>query len=733
MKNLLHRSLTLCLVLALAVTLVLPAAAATVKVTGVTLDQTAVTLAVGESVTLYPTITPLDASNQNVTWESNQSSVASVSKGVVTARGVGTAQIAVVTSDGNYRAICNVTVEKNYVTDLTITPAGPETLPVGRTRQLSAKVTYAHSGGVNSQEVSWSSDSPNVASVSSTGLVTAVAEGQANIMAMAKEKGKDDTLVYRLYTLNVTAPGTDSSNDVLKLAQTAVSRTGGLYQTITLTAPVASVENGTRDVTENYVLAYAWTGANGQRLSSQQTISPTLTAEGTQTITCTIAAANLADSTKVLTRTCVYTIQVLPGTVLGATTTVEAGTTSLDKLMDIGGRLSVIDQLTKGDGSELTPAIKGLVDVVFYPDQATGAAGRLNVAAEQPYSLDHQATGAKLKDVTFTPLANGTYIIPFTAYGEKTWYGQLEVVVAGQGTLPVDGSDLSCDSAGLTFAGSDFFQSEDADPVAALTFGKPDHGQLLRNMAYGSGTPENGAKYYTDSAKNGDYHVSTLSYLPPAGFSGQAAIPVTYTSRSGQVVESTLTIDVRHKTASDVFVDVTPANTGNWSADGVDFAYANGFVTGVDATHFAPNETMTRAMLVTVLYRAAGSPDMTVTTNFEDLNPNSYYYTAVVWASAMGVVNGTSDTTFSPDRPVTRQQIATILYRYADLNGHTGDVVQGSLNRYVDRDQVWDYAEKGMTWAVNQGILNGTSQTTLSPNDPASRAQVAVMLHRYLA
>ena len=135
---------------------------------------------------------------------------------------------------------------------------------------------------------------------------------------------------------------------------------------------------------------------------------------------------------------------------------------------------------------------------------------------------------------------------------------------------------------------------------------------------------------------------------------------------------------------------------------------------------------------MTILYRAAGSPQMTVTTNFEDLDVGSYYYNAVVWATVMGVVNGTSDTTFSPDNYVTREQIAAILSRYADAMGDTV-TTSGTLNAYVDKDQVSDYAVQPMIWAVDRGIISGTTDTTLSPKSTATRAQVVVMLHRYLA
>ena len=102
-----------------------------------------------------------------------------------------------------------------------------------------------------------------------------------------------------------------------------------------------------------------------------------------------------------------------------------------------------------------------------------------------------------------------------------------------------------------------------------------------------------------------------------------------------------------------------------------------------------------------------------------------------MWANVMGIVNGITDTTFSPDGPVTRQQIAAILYRYADAMGALSQA-EGNLNAFTDKDSVESYAVVPMTWAVGRGIITGTTDTTLSPQSHATRAQVAVMLHRYL-
>lgn len=736
MKKTLSRSLSLLLAVVLAVSLALPAAATNVDVTGVTLDKTSLTLAPKDSYTLKATVTPDNATNQNVTWKTNKDKVATVSsKGVVTAVGEGTASITVYTNDGNYSATCNVTVAKSTVTGLTIDPAGPETLPVGKTRTLVAKATYSN-GTTSTVDVTWSPTNAKIADVSSTGVVTAVAEGSSEIIGTYKYTDKDnkDAFISATYKVTVSKTATTSKDDVLALSATTVNTNAGLFVESAVKAPAVTVKNGTTDVTEAYNITYLWTDASKKELGKDATLLLQPTTQADLLLTCTVTAASKTDSTQILTGTCTYGVKVYPSTSLGGVHSVAEGAVTLNKLMDLENKVSVIDQLLKGDDTGMAQPIAGLTHVVFDTNTITGSdAGTLSAKNGSEYYASTTADGDHLADVTFTPLKKGTFAINFLAYGDKVYYGRLEVLVDDAAVTPptADGDVRQCDSTGFTFAGSDFYRDSDTDPVAAVVFGKPSAGHLLRNLSHGIGTADDGDKYYTNSASQGDYHVSTLSYLPDAGYMGQATIPVTYITAAGIKTTGVIKISVSTKTDSAQFKDVTRSNVGTWAADAVDFAYHFGLVSGVSKTEFAPNSPMTRAQLVTVLYRAAGSPSVTVSTNFEDLDVGSYYYSAVVWANVNGIVNGTSDTTFSPDSRLTRQQLAAILYRYARAFG--GDTsYTGNLSHFTDRRQVDTYAVTPMTWAVSHEIISGTSDTTLSPLSTATRAQVVVILHRYL-
>lgn len=737
MKKTLSRSLSLLLAVVLAVSLTLPAAAAD----PITLDRTEATIAPKDSITLTATLSS-EYANKSITWKSSNPTVAEVSNtnskkqtATITAKAEGYASItATVTDSANSQqiALCKVTVAKSKVTSLTLDPAGPEVLPIGKTRTLTAKANYSN-GTTGAVDVSWSSTNTAVAAVSKKGEVTAVAEGTATIMALYQDSS-NDSAVSATYQVTVSKNATTSKDDVLALSATTVNTNAGLFVESAVKAPAVTVKNGTTDVTEAYNITYLWTDASKKELGKDATLLLQPTTQADLLLTCTVTAASKTDSTQILTGTCTYGVKVYPSTSLGGVHSVAEGAVTLNKLMDLENKVSVIDQLLKGDDTGMAQPIAGLTHVVFDTNTITGSdAGTLSAKNGSEYYASTTADGDHLADVTFTPLKKGTFAINFLAYGDKVYYGRLEVLVDDAAVTPptADGDVRQCDSTGFTFAGSDFYRDSDTDPVAAVVFGKPSAGHLLRNLSHGIGTADDGDKYYTNSASQGDYHVSTLSYLPDAGYMGQATIPVTYITAAGIETTGVIKISVSTKTDSAQFKDVTRSNVGTWAADAVDFAYHFGLVSGVSKTEFAPNSPMTRAQLVTVLYRAAGSPSVTVSTNFEDLDVGSYYYSAVVWANVNGIVNGTSDTTFSPDSRLTRQQLAAILYRYARAFGGDTSYI-GNLSHFTDRHQVDSYATTPMIWAVSHEIISGTSDTTLSPLSTATRAQVVVILHRYL-
>ncbi len=182
--------------------------------------------------------------------------------------------------------------------------------------------------------------------------------------------------------------------------------------------------------------------------------------------------------------------------------------------------------------------------------------------------------------------------------------------------------------------------------------------------------------------------------------------------------------------SSDVFSDIKPKS---WFKKSVDYVLNNGLMNGMTDTTFAPNTNMSRGMLVTVLWRYEGSPSG-FANNFKDVPAKKYYTNAVCWAGENGIVNGVADRIFDPNGDITREQLATIMYRYTE---YIGSDASGSkdISSFPDASIVSKWATKAMKWAVSAGIISGTKDgrgnTILDPKGKATRAQVATVLMRY--
>ena len=203
---------------------------------------------------------------------------------------------------------------------------------------------------------------------------------------------------------------------------------------------------------------------------------------------------------------------------------------------------------------------------------------------------------------------------------------------------------------------------------------------------------------------------------------GSVTIPFSHASQYAIVIDthSHATVDV-----SDLFIDIAP---DAWYKDAIQYAYDQGLMTGTSATEFAPEQTTTRAMIVSILARLEGV-ESAQAAGFADVDDNDWYATAVNWAASVGVVNGYEDNTFKPNTAITREQLAAILMNYAAYKGE--DVSnRASLATYTDQPSTW--AEEAISWAVAEGLISGVTNDQLQPQSSATRAQVAAILQRLL-
>lgn len=359
------------------------------------------------------------------------------------------------------------------------------------------------------------------------------------------------------------------------------------------------------------------------------------------------------------------------------------------------------------------------------------------VRENRDYVYDATSRQHDLDTIVFTAgtrTSKYTVTIPFTAYG--TEYNSTKAVyVNGYVTISVnDGKATTIYSVGTSFKG-DLYKAMIPDNYTErevkgfyVEFGTVTGGKLYYDYKTIASAKEVSSKtvFFFDAGRN-ELDLSDVYFVPEAG---ATTAKVTYTiyNNKTKIDTGSLTFTVIQQTKSNYFSDVTESNTGKWSANSIDFMSANELVTGTAAKTFSPNQTMTRAMLVTILYRVADKPSVKNVSNpFTDVKAGTYYYDAVLWAYKNNIVTGTSNTTFNPNGAVTREQIAAILYRYAG-----SPRVNASLKGYSDQNKVSTYATTAMEWAVKNGIITGKSATTLDPTGKGTRAEVAVMLHRYL-
>ena len=279
-----------------------------------------------------------------------------------------------------------------------------------------------------------------------------------------------------------------------------------------------------------------------------------------------------------------------------------------------------------------------------------------------------------------------TFTVKEPPYTGKYSY-ELSTSVGDHGSLTVDRYATEGEKVTITISPDEAYKLDDLSVTA--------HGKDVELTANGDGT-------YTFTMPSADVKISA-----------------TFAEDPDWTEPEEPTTDV-----SDLFIDIAP---DAWYKDAVQYAYDNGLMTGVSATEFAPEQTTTRAMIVSILARLEG-----VTTaqaaGFADVD-DEWYATAVNWAANVGVVNGYEDNTFKPNTAITREQLAAILMNYAAYKGE--DVSnRADLTSYTDQPSTW--AEEAMSWAVAEGLISGVTNDQLQPQSSATRAQVAAILQRFL-
>lgn len=651
----------------------------------------------------------------------NYRSVLSNLKQYITGTGTYVFYCRVTTDDGKYaetrKAIITITGENhiNIVFNPTTVKAGGTFTITGTPQEyVSGKLTNVTG---KTYTITWTSSDENIVKLSSKTstnsspsiTATAKAGGQVTIKAETTIGAKKYAAEVKF---TVTVPEADTVSVTLGENETYVQLDGSKLAAAVKTAAKVTPSTFTFE-----------SPANG-------TLYTTSAMSGTVSTTTKYSASEVSKMVYRPTRTTgTHTIryaaydgsaQIATGTinVVTSASTVEYHISANEK------QQMVVSDFQRVYGS-------GLSTVTFGSNTDTrgalykGSTTSSGKVGSEAYSV---STGSNLlKNVCFiagSTTSKYTVTIPFTANGSSgQMNGQLVVYVNDTHTLNSTGASFR--SMGI--AGE--LTPENATGSTYITIDRVVGGKLysaytsIKNCTALTSKDFGSTKFYF----SGSGSLDNLYILPLAD---SKSVEVSYTIDGS--TKGTLSFKVNQQTASNQFTDVS--GSYKWAANSVDFMYMNDIIKGNNTKNpklFGPGAKMTRAMLVTVLYRAAGEPTVTgITNKFTDNKQGQYYYNAVLWASNMGIVNGATATTFDPNGNVTREQIAAILYRYEG-----SPTVTGSLSGYPDQAQVSSFAVTAMQWAVGTGIITGVTsggRTTLSAKGNATRAQVAVMLHRFL-
>ena len=365
----------------------------------------------------------------------------------------------------------------------------------------------------------------------------------------------------------------------------------------------------------------------------------------------------------------------------------------------------------------------------YYPtvDAAQAAAQPGDIVTD----LSQVSTGAQDVTVTFN-YGNGTTIVQSVSSGATTILPTLNdrgynhfVGWTDQAGKHYDGGETVTITANTTFT-AQWSYIPPANPNYKITIGAMENGTVTANPT----AAKAGATVTLTPVPDEGYALSTLTVTDRFGDAVRVTEnsdgTYTFTMPNGQVTVTATFVETEEPVA-EPFVDVAE---GDWFYDAVVYAYQNELMDGVGGNRFAPNSETTRAQLVTILYRLEGEPAVSGDLPFTDVEAGIWYTDAILWAAQNNIVNGVSDTEFAPGDDLTRQQLVTILYRYAEAKGY--DVsASADLSGYPDAGQVQDYAQPAMAWAVAENIIQGMEDGTLKPAGNASRAQIATILMRF--
>lgn len=624
------------------------------------------------------------------------------------------------------------------ITGVTVDPDTAE-VEVGETRRFTAEVKGT---GYYNRSVVWTVSGGKSAGtfISSNGVLT-IATDETEKTLTVKATAVGDRDISATATVTVTQPATITN--VTVTPNTATVEAGETQQ---FTAKV----EGTGDVSQE--VTWSVSGSNaGTTISTTGllTVAANETAEEL-----TVTATAVGDGTTYATATVTVTppATITGVTVTPATATVEAGKTQKFTATVSGtGNYdkSVTWTVSGSNNAGTTISETGLLTVATDETATTltvkaTAADDDNKSATATVTVTHPATitsvtvepddaeveAGETKQFTATVSGTGNYDkgVTWTVSGSKN--GGTTISTTGLLTVAADETAEEL-TVKATAAGDD-----NKSGTATVTVTQPDPDEPWNP---GGGTTGNRYCYLTFETRGGSEidslrvklgeTVSLDEYLSErAGFDFAGW----YSDDSFAERVDELYMN-GSKTVCAAWEPFDDAGRGDWFYDSVVYVYENGLMDGVSDTLFDPDGTVTRAQLVTMLWRLDGEPSVNYALPFTDVSGGEWYAEAVRWAAGEGIVNGVSETEFAPNAAVTREQLAAILHRYAQHKGYDVSIGESTnILSYSDFASISEYAISAMQWACGEGIITGVTESTLEPRGTATRAQSAAILMRFI-
>ena len=398
-------------------------------------------------------------------------------------------------------------------------------------------------------------------------------------------------------------------------------------------------------------------------------------------------------------------------------------------------RTSLYSLLTDGAGTRV---------ILTENRSANSRVGKITVDTKSgfyqydPDDENEYNTGS-LDDLTFEVLGQGTYELDYEIYATAGGAG----LTTSKGSITINVGDVGSDieystvtGGSVSFKVKDFedfweeYAEDEKEDLNYVVFDVATSSDLTGIMKNGSDLIKANQKFYVDydEDKKNTYDLSKVSYV--AAESGKDYVDYigfTCYGEEGETITGTVAVTVGSGKMS--FTDVSK---DDWFYDEVYYVYTRNIMNGIGTNEFAPNNTLNRAMVVTMLYRLQGQPATSTSGTFTDVPTGQWYTEAVEWAAKNSIVNGMGDGKFAPESPITREQLAAILYRYAKYDGKDVSVGEDTnILSYDDATSISEYAVSALQWACGEGIITGDGGK-LMPQGSATRAQAAAMFARFM-